>query len=124
MGVWKRFCPPLLFLNNFFNKTAINTNLKIFKENLILHILTKFHDDDDVNYTKIMAILSTGAFQFLYKKETAVIFECLDQQPPCIISSVHRGMFSISGDTMSTSGAILSTSGDVQYIGGYHDSFA
>ena len=46
--------------------------------------------------------------------------------------SVHRGMFSTSGDTMSTSGGyheyiggcsvhrgdIMSTSGDVQYIGG------
>ena len=35
--------------------------------------------------------------------------------------SVHRGVFSTSGDTMSTSGDIMSTSGDVQYIGGYHD---
>ena len=32
------------------------------------------------------------------------------------VCSVHRG------DTMSTSGDILSTLGDVQYIGGYHDS--
>ena len=33
--------------------------LEISKQNLILHILTKFHDDDVIQ-TKIMAILSTG----------------------------------------------------------------
>ena len=46
------------------------------------------------------------------------------------VHSVHRGMFSTLGDTMSTSGGyheyirgdIMSTSGDVQYIGGYHDA--
>ena len=31
--------------------------------------------------------------------------------------SVHRGVFSTSGDIMSTLGDIMSTSGDVQYIG-------
>ena len=30
-----------------------------FKQNLILHILTKFHDDD-VIHTKIMTILATS----------------------------------------------------------------
>ena len=33
------------------------------------------------------------------------------------VCSVHRGMFSTSGDTMSTSGDITSTSGGVQYRG-------
>ena len=32
---------------------------QICESNLILHILTKFHDDDFI-YTKIMAILSTN----------------------------------------------------------------
>ena len=57
------------------------------KQNLILHILTKFHDDD-VIHTKIMAILSTstlGIFNIFYrnlqKKETAVIFKRVDQLP-------------------------------------------
>ena len=44
---------------------------------------------------------------------------------PCIMCvqyiggcSVHRGVFSTSGDTMSTSGGYHEYIGDVQYIGG------
>ena len=32
--------------------------------------------------------------------------------------SVHRGMFSTSGDVMMNVGDTMNTSGDVQYIGG------
>ena len=56
-------------------------------KNLILHILTKFHDDD-VIHTKIMAILSTGTsgisnqfYRNLQKRETAVILKRIDQLP-------------------------------------------
>ena len=51
--------------------------------------------------------------------------QCHVGRSPCIMCvqyiggcSVHRGVFSTSGDTMSTSGDTMSTSGDVQYIGG------
>ena len=50
-----------------------------------MHISTKFHDDD-VIYTKIMAILSSSAsgisnavYRNLQKKETAVILKSIDQ---------------------------------------------
>ena len=56
-------------------------------QNLILHILTKFHDDD-VIHTKIMDILSTSTseifnvfYRNLQKKETAVILKRTDQFP-------------------------------------------
>ena len=48
-----------------------------------MHILTNFHDD--VIYTKIMAILSTGTSGISklkpIEKETAVILKCIDQLP-------------------------------------------
>ena len=51
---------------------------------LILHILTRFHDDDVIQ-TKSMAILSTGisgtpsvSYKNLNKKETAVICKIID----------------------------------------------
>ena len=55
------------------------------EQNLILHILSKFHDDD-VIHTKLMAILSPGTsgisnvfYKNLLKKETAVILKRIDQ---------------------------------------------
>ena len=52
----------LVFVNNFFNKTAILTKLKICEQNYtVLLNLTKFHNDDVIQ-TKIMIILSTGVF--------------------------------------------------------------
>ena len=60
---------------------------KFVNKNFILHILTKFHDDD-VIHTKIMAILSTGtsgisnvSYRNVKKKETAVILKRINQLP-------------------------------------------
>ena len=62
-------------------------SLQICKQNLIFHILIKFHGDD-VIHTKIMADLSTGtsgissvSYRNLQKKETAVILKRIDQLP-------------------------------------------
>ena len=55
------------------------------KQNIILHILTKF-DDEDVIHSNVMAILSTSTcgifnifYRNLYKKETAVILKRIYQ---------------------------------------------
>ena len=37
--------------------------------------------------------------------------------------SVHQGVLSTSGDTMSTLGGYHEDIGGVQYIGGYHDAY-
>ena len=59
----------------------------MYEQNSILHIVTKFHDDD-VIHTKIMVILSTGtsgisnvSYRTYRKKETAVILKRIDQLP-------------------------------------------
>ena len=62
-------------------------SLQICEQNLILHTLTKFHDDD-VIHTKIMTTLSTSTcgisnifYRNLQKKETAIILKRVDQLP-------------------------------------------
>ena len=45
------------------NRAAIYTDVKICEQNLIFHILTKFHGDDVIR-TKLVAILSTDAYRF------------------------------------------------------------
>ena len=66
-----------------------------YEQNLILHNLTIFHDDD-VIYTKIMTILSTSTsgisnvfYRNLWKKETAVILKRIDQLPQ-ILARVYN----------------------------------
>ena len=66
-----------------------------YEQNLILHILTIFHDDD-VIHTKIMTILSTSTsgisnvfYRNLQKKETAAILKRIDQLPQ-ILARVHN----------------------------------
>ena len=72
------------------------------EQNLILHTLTKFHDDD-VIHTKIMTTLSIstcGIFNIFYrnlqKKETAVILKRIGQLPQNLarirnlVGSFHR----------------------------------
>ena len=65
---------------------AKQASLWICEQNLILHILNKFYDDD-VIHKKIMTILSTSfsgilnIFYETYKKETAGILKCIDQLP-------------------------------------------
>ena len=83
-----RFCSPSwFFLNNFQNSAVSLSSLSICDQNLILHILNKFHGDA-VIHTKIMAVLSTGTSgisnvsdRHLQKKETAVILKRIDQLP-------------------------------------------
>ena len=66
---------------------------------------------------------SSNSIDFMYRNEQQARFTLYN------VCSVHRGMFSTSGDIMSTLGDIMSTSGDVQYIGDimmhvgeYHDA--
>ena len=82
--------------------------------------------------TQISNYLFVISFQLMMFYKTLRFSLARPYVSPCIMCvqyiggcSVHRGVFSTSGDTMSTSGDtmstsgdIMSTSGDVQYIGG------
>ena len=63
--------PSWFFLNNFSNSRVSKASLQICEKNLILHILTKFYDDDVIHKkTKTMAISSTstsGIFTVFYR---------------------------------------------------------